>query len=393
MHKTLTLPINSLRITTESLLPSGLVGTTYSTQLTTAGGIPPYTWSIATGALPPGLALDVASGTISGIPTEAGTFGFTIRVTDSSSASVTKSFGLAPPPPSGNAGSGYTLPIHIDPVPSSGGSDPGMCSSYSVVAGTLPAGLTLNQSTGMVSGTPTNGGTYNFTIGCTVSGGQNAGQTATKDFIITIYNPGPTIANLDPNAAIAGGAAFNLTVNGANFVMASTVQWNGTNRTTTYVSATQLKAEIVVTDIAAVRTANVTVVNPEPGGGTSASATFTIVSYTFTGFFPPVDNPPVVNVAKAGSAIPVKFSLGGNLGLTILAAGYPVSQKVTCDSSAPLSDIEQTVTAGSSSLTYDAASGQYIYVWKTDKSWAGTCRQFIVRLTDGTTHKGSFQFK
>ena len=51
------------------------------------------------------------------------------------------------------------------------------------------------------------------------------------------------------------------------------------------------------------------------------------------------------------------------------------------------------MTAGNSSLSYDAASGQYSYTWKTDKSWAGSCRQLIVRLVDGTEHVAAFMFK
>ena len=113
--------------------------------------------------------------------------------------------------------------------------------------------------------------------------------------------------------------------------------------------------------------------------------------YTFTGFFQPVDNPPTLNSSKAGSAIPVKFSLGGNQGMVILARSYPVSQKVACDGGAPLDAIEETVSAGSSSLSY--SSGQYVYVWKTDKAWAGTCRTLTVKLADGTSHVAQFKFK
>jgi hypothetical protein len=134
-----------------------------------------------------------------------------------------------------------------------------------------------------------------------------------------------------------------------------------------------------------------------PGGTTSVAGATACTpispSYSFSGFFQPVDNLPTVNTVKAGSAIPVKFSLAGNQGLNIFAAGYPVSQKIACDSSAPLDDIEVTVTAGSSSLSYDASSNQYNYVWKTDKAWAGTCRQLIVRLIDSTDHKANFKFK
>ncbi len=115
--------------------------------------------------------------------------------------------------------------------------------------------------------------------------------------------------------------------------------------------------------------------------------------YNFTGFFQPIDNAPVLNSAKGGSSIPVKFSLGGNQGLDIFLSGYPISRQIACDSSAPLDDIEQTVTAGGSNLSYDATSDQYSYVWKTNKAWAGTCRQFVVILKDGSIHTANFKFK
>ncbi len=58
-----------------------------------------------------------------------------------------------------------------------------------------------------------------------------------------------------------------------------------------------------------------------------------------------------------------------------------------------LDAIEQTVTAGASNLSYDATTDQYIYVWKTDKSWAGTCRTFVLKLNDGSYHRADFKFK
>ena len=128
-------------------------------------------------------------------------------------------------------------------------------------------------------------------------------------------------------------------------------------------------------------------------GGTGSNTSTHTVIFNWTGFFQPVDNLPTLNVVKAGSAIPVKFGLGGNKGLNIFAAGYPKSQMVACDSTEPLDDIEQTVTAGSSSLTYDPLTGQYNYVWKTDKTWVGTCRQLVVKLIDGTVHYANFKFK
>src|SRR5207245_189171 len=91
--------------------------------------------------------------------------------------------------------------------------------------------------------------------------------------------------------------------------------------------------------------------------------------YPFAGFFPPVNNQPILNVLKAGSAIPVKFSLSGYQGLNIFASGYPTSATVVCGSAAE-DAVEQTVNAGASSLSYDASTDQYTYVWKTDKAWA-----------------------
>jgi hypothetical protein len=111
----------------------------------------------------------------------------------------------------------------------------------------------------------------------------------------------------------------------------------------------------------------------------------------FDWFASPVNDLPVVNTLKAGAAVPVKFSLGGDRGLGILAAGYPKSATIACDSSAEFDGIETTVTAGSSGLQYDAALDQYTYVWKTDKAWAGTCRQLVLKLSDGTFHRANFK--
>lgn len=114
--------------------------------------------------------------------------------------------------------------------------------------------------------------------------------------------------------------------------------------------------------------------------------------FNFTGFFPPVDNQPILNTVKAGSAIPIKFSLNGNQGLDILFTGYPTSATVVCGSAVE-DAIEQTVTAGESSLSYNVTNDQYTYVWKTNKSWANSCRTFVLRLSDGSYYRINFKFK
>jgi hypothetical protein len=132
----------------------------------------------------------------------------------------------------------------------------------------------------------------------------------------------------------------------------------------------------------------------DPSGHSDTKVrTVEVSPYNFTGFFAPIDNPPTLNEMKAGQAAPVKFSLGGNQGLNIFAAGSPNSVQISCSSTAPISDVEETETAGSSSLTYDAASDRYKYTWKTESSWKNTCRQLTVTLRDGTVHTALFKFK
>lgn len=117
-----------------------------------------------------------------------------------------------------------------------------------------------------------------------------------------------------------------------------------------------------------------------------------VVPYAFSGFKAPVNGGTVRNLAKAGSAIPVRFGLGGNRGLTIFTAGSPASQHVACDTASPIDAIDQTVTAGSSSLSYDAGSGTYSYIWKTDPTWTG-CRVLTLAFGDGSRQSAMFQFR
>jgi hypothetical protein len=118
----------------------------------------------------------------------------------------------------------------------------------------------------------------------------------------------------------------------------------------------------------------------------------TLVPFSFTGFFRPIDNLPVLNVINAGRGVAIKFSLDGYRGLEILANGYPTSSTVECGTAAE-DAVEQILTVGSSSLSYDVNADQYSYIWKTDKTWAGTCRTLIIKLSDGTYHRANFKFK
>ena len=125
---------------------------------------------------------------------------------------------------------------------------------------------------------------------------------------------------------------------------------------------------------------------------TDASRSGTVAAAPFTGFFAPLNNAPIVNSAKAGSTIPVKFSLGGDHGLAIFAAGFPKATKVACIAGEPVDAIEETPPSASG-LTYDAAADRYQYNWRTPKSYAGSCYRLDVRFVDGSTFSANFIFK
>ncbi len=115
-------------------------------------------------------------------------------------------------------------------------------------------------------------GTFNVTVTNPAPGGGTSGNSS-----YTVNNPVPTITSLSPTSATKSGTAFTLTVNGTNLNSSSVVNFNGAAKTTTFVSATQVKAAITATDIATAGTFNVTVTNPAPGGGTTANQSFQVV--------------------------------------------------------------------------------------------------------------------
>ncbi len=135
--------------------------------------------------------------------------------------------------------------------------------------------LSATQLTASISASDiANSGTASVTVfNPTPGGGTSNAQTFT---INTADNPVPATTSLSPASATAGGPDFTLTINGSNFISSSIVRWNGADRVTAYVNATQLTASIPASDIAGTGTANVTVFNPVPGGGTSNAQTFTL---------------------------------------------------------------------------------------------------------------------
>lgn len=128
------------------------------------------------------------------------------------------------------------------------------------------------------------------------------------------------------------------------------------------------------------------------GSIASWSVTITTDTFTFSGFFPPV-NSAASNTVKAGSAVPIKFSLSGYQGMDIFQAGYPKVQFTDCTTGDLIGAPVSAANPGNSALQYDPGTDTYTFVWKTQKDWAGTCGVFELGLNDGSTHQASFVFK
>ena len=190
---------SSLAITTSSL-PGATVGSGYGKTLTVTGGRSPYTWSLASGALPTGLSLDTLKGVIWGTPTAAGTYSFVVRVKDSAAATAVHAESIAVASkktlaittsnlPNGVVGTAYGATLSA-----SGGTQP---YSWTLSSGQLPTGLSLSSS-GSVSGTPTAAGTYSFGIRVR----DYLGVTASRSYTVAIDSPVGIVTTSLPNGVV-----------------------------------------------------------------------------------------------------------------------------------------------------------------------------------------------
>src|SRR5689334_4221522 len=143
-------------------------------------------------------------------------------------------------------------------------------------------------------------------------GGGGGGTTSNPTPGPTTSNPAPSVTSLSPSSATAGSATTTVTVNGSGFIQSSTVLWNQNSRSTTFMSSSQLQVSVTAIDLASAGTAQVTVVNPSPGGGTSSAANFT------------VNNPVPAITSLSQSSV-----LAGTSGVTITVTGTGFVQTST----------------------------------------------------------------
>ena len=192
---------------------TGQVGVAYSSALVATGGVPPYTFSISSGSLPPGLTLNPTTGAITGTPTTYGTFNFTAKVVDSTgtaAGTTTANCSIVISPPAitlacatstGQVGVAYSSALVA-----TGGVPP---YTFSISSGSLPPGLTLNPTTGAITGTPTTYGTFNFTAKVVDSTGTAAGTTTANCSIV--ISP-PTLTLICASSAAEVGVPYSSSV-------------------------------------------------------------------------------------------------------------------------------------------------------------------------------------
>jgi hypothetical protein len=276
---------------------AGLGGGPVTLNATASSGLPvtyvSNTTGVCTVAVNTNMATLLSAGTCSITASQNGNFAYF------AATPVTQTFMVIPPTvtsavlPGDAVGAAYSVTLSA-----SGGTPP--YQNWTVSSGALPGGLTLNSSTGAITGTPTttSGSPFGFSVTVT----DNAGDvSAPQSFSIAIQAQLPTISSLSPASATAGGPAFTLTVAGANFASGCTVDWNGTAIAgSNVVSATQITAPVTAAEIAAAGSVTVTVAC---GEAASSGLTFSILAPTgqiWTQLMPAGDPP---SAREAQSAV------------------------------------------------------------------------------------------
>lgn len=322
-------------------LPNGTVAAAYNQTITASGGVAPYSFAITAGSLPTGLTLSPA-GVLSGTPTAGGTFNFTITATDTSpfpgpfAGSQAYTLTIAPPtvvlPATALAGGTLGVPYSAAITPASGGTAP---YAYAVTAGALPGGLTLNASTGGITGTPSALGTFNFSITATDSSTGTGPYTATQAYSIVVVDVPPVASNsalsVAYNAAatnvplsLSGGAPTSLAIvtppsNGTAIVSGTTITYQPNAGHAGPDSFTYTASNSGGTSAPA--TVSITVQDPvvtiTPSGGFTASvATAYTQTFTFNGGAQPWSGYQVTN-------LPTGLAITATTANTVTISGTP----------------------------------------------------------------------
>ncbi len=202
--KAYTLVINCQTISVSPVsLPGGTVGTAYNQSVTQSGGLGTITWSVSAGSLPTGLALNPANGAITNTPTVSGTFNFTLRATDGNGCFGERAYQVIIGCQSLSLSPTTLNPIQIATAYSQQLSVVGAAgaANWTISAGAPPSGVTLNPTSGLLSGTPNVSGSFNFTAQATL---QPSGCVAQQAYTLVVNCPAINVSPTALNSAKMG---------------------------------------------------------------------------------------------------------------------------------------------------------------------------------------------
>ncbi|WP_338933129.1 PxKF domain-containing protein [Streptomyces netropsis] len=251
-----------------------------------------------------------------------------------------------------------------------------------------PGGLGFREGCFALGILPTEQGTVTLTASAAGDAFDPNPVTSSTTITVSSASTAPTVTGISPDSGPTTGGT-SVTITGTGFTGATAVDF-GTTPATSLTVNSDTSITTTAPASSSIGAVDVTVTTPN-GTSVTTSADQYAYTYRFAGFFPPVKNPPMFNKAEAGRTIPLKFSLGGDQGLNILAPGSPFVHPVDCITGAPINNA--TGAADGSGLTFDSATSTYTYAWKTSKAVTGTCQQVNVRLADNTDHTADFSFK
>ncbi|MFD0566016.1 PxKF domain-containing protein [Kitasatospora saccharophila] len=257
----------------------------------------------------------------------------------------------------------------------------------SVPVGATPVGVLADPAGGAVYVANSQGGTLSVidpatgTVTRTVATGSGPYALATAPVA-------PTVTGVRPGHG-PGAGGNTVTVTGTHLAGALDVRFGGAPASgVTVLDDGTLEATAPPGTAGPV---DVTVTTPAGTGPRSVAGRYTY-EYPFSGFRPPVADPPAVNRANAGRTVPVEFALGGDFGPDVIARDSPAVTPVDCTTGTPLAPPAPATAAGSGAPSFEADARGYRFRWQTDPSYAGSCRLFTVGLTDGTQHTALFRF-